>query len=134
MSDTPAAPDDFAQQATCDGPFKHHLDRCKYPERFADAQGRGHHRELALEVLLQALEARLRAAPQLGGGAPCATDIGIFPFVRQFAATDPAWWATQPLPAVQAWLTGWLAHPLFERAMRKLPVEKPLRPTPPGAG
>lgn len=127
-------PDNLALQAACDGPFKHHLDRCKYPERFADAQGRGHHRELALEVLLQALEARLRAAPQLGGGAPCATDIGIFPFVRQFAATDPAWWATQPLPAVQAWLTGWLAHPLFERAMRKLPGEQPLRPTPPGAG
>ena len=115
------SPDNLALQAACDGTFKHHLDRTKYPERFADAQGREHHRAPAVAVLLQPLEARLQAAPQLGGDAPCAADIGIFPFVRQFAATDPVWWTAQPLPAVQAWLAGWLAHPLFERAMRKLP-------------
>ena len=115
-------PENLALQAACDGPFKHHLDRCKYPERFADAHGREHHRAQALQVLLQALEARLREAPQLGGSAPCASDIGIFPFVRQLAATDPAWWATLPLAAVQAWLSAWLADPLFERAMRKLPA------------
>ena len=113
------APELQALQAACDGPFKHHLDRTKYPERFADAQGREHHRAQAVGVLLVALEPRLAAAPQLGGDAPCATDIGIFPFVRQFAATDPAWWSAQPLPAVQAWLDAWLLHPLFERAMRK---------------
>ena len=114
-------PDNLALQTACDGPFKHHLDRTKYPERFTDAQGREHHRSQAVAVLLQALDARLRTAPQLGGDVPCAADIGIFPFVRQFAATDPAWWAAQPLPALRAWLTRWLAHPLFERAMRKLP-------------
>lgn len=103
----------------CDGPFKHHLDRTKYPERFADAQDRDHHRQQAVDVLLGALGQRLAAAPQLGGEIPCAADIGIFPFVRQFAATDPAWWSAQPLPAVQAWLAAWLLHPLFERAMRK---------------
>ena len=113
--------DNLALQAACDGPFKHHLDRTKYPERFADAQGREHHRRQALAVLLAPLEARLQAAPQLGGQAPCAADIGIFPFVRQLAATDPAWWVAQPLPAVQAWLGAWLTDPLFERAMRKLP-------------
>lgn len=118
-------PDHLALQAACDGPFKHHLDRTKYPERFADAQGRERHREQALTVLLQDLEARLRQAPQLGGHAPCATDMGIFPFVRQFAATELQWWAAQPLPAVQAWLAHWLAHPLFERAMRKVPQASP---------
>ena len=115
-------PDNLTLQAACDGSFKHHLDRTKYPERFADAQGREHHRAQAIAVLLQELDERLQSAPQLGGGAPCATDIGILPFVRQFAAIDPAWWAAQPLPAVQAWLAQWLAHPLFERAMRKLPA------------
>ena len=112
-------PDNLALQMACDGPFKHHLDRTKYPERFTDAQGREHHRSQAVAVLLQALDARLRTAPQLGGDVPCAADIGIFPFVRQFAATDPAWWAVQPLPALQAWLDRWLAHPLFERAMHR---------------
>ncbi len=115
-------PANLALQTACDGPFKHHLDRTKYPERFTDAQGREQHRAQAVGVLLLALEERLRTTPQLGGEAPCAADIGIFPFVRQFAATDPSWWAAQPLPAVQAWLSGWLTHPLFERAMRKLPT------------
>jgi glutathione S-transferase len=103
----------------CDGPFKHHLDRTKYPERFADAQGRDWHRQQAVSLLLSPLEARLQDAPQLGGDTPCAADIGIFPFVRQFAATDPAWWSAQPFPAVQAWLAQWLQDPLFEAAMRK---------------
>ena len=40
-----------ALQAACDGAFKHHLDRTKYPERFSDAQGREWHREKALQVL-----------------------------------------------------------------------------------
>jgi len=108
-----------ALQAACDGTFKHHLDRTKYPERFTDAQDREWHREQALKVLIEPLQHRLQAAPQLGGDTPCAADIGIFPFVRQFAATDPAWWSAQPFPAVQAWLAQWLENPLFEAAMRK---------------
>lgn len=108
-----------ALQAACDGAFKHHLDRTKYPERFDDAQGREWHRQQAVSLLLSPLDARLRDAPQLGGDTPCAADIGIFPFVRQFAATDPAWWTTLPLPAMQAWLAQWSQDPLFEAAMRK---------------
>ena len=103
----------------CDGPFKHHLDRTKYPERFDDAQGCDWHRQQAVSLLLMPLETRFQDRPQLGGDTPCAADIGIFPFVRQFAATDPEWWATQALPAVQAWLAQWLQAPLFEAAMRK---------------
>ncbi|WP_255350716.1 glutathione S-transferase N-terminal domain-containing protein [Limnohabitans sp. DM1] len=112
-------PINLTLQAACDGPFKHHLDRTKYPERFTDAQGRDWHREQALQTLLLPLDEQLRTAPQLGGNEPCAADIGIFPFVRQFAATDAAWWAAQALPAVQAWLARWLISPLFEAAMRK---------------
>ena len=103
----------------CDGPFKHHLDRTKYPERFDDAQGRDWHRAQALQTLLLPLNEQLRTAPQLGGNEPCAADIGIFPFIRQFAATDPTWWSAQPLPGVQHWLAKWFTHPLFETAMRK---------------
>jgi len=32
-----------------------------------------------------------------------------------------------PLPALQAWLAGWLAHPLFEAAMAKLPSGQTVR-------
>lgn len=110
----------------CDGPFKHHLDRYKYPERF-DEPGRSGPRDTAVEVLLQPLDARLQQAAQLGGHAPCATDIALFPFVRQFAAVEPAWFGSLPLPALKAWLAGWLAHSLFEAAMAKLPSGQVVR-------
>lgn len=110
----------------CDGPFKHHLDRYKYPERF-DEPDRAQPRDAAVELLLKPLDARLQRTPQLGDARPCATDIAIFPFVRQFAAVEPAWFGQLPLPALQAWLAGWLRHPLFDAAMAKLPTGRVVR-------
>ena len=78
-----------------------------------------------MEVLLQPLEARLAQHSFLGGGTPCATDLGIFPFVRQFAAVDPAWFAEQPLSKLWAWLDHWLSHPLFLASMVKQPSNQP---------
>ena len=105
--------------ALCDGEFKGHLDRYKYPQRFDDALGAAHHASHAVAVLLKPLEATLKDQPQLGGSTPCAADMGIFPFVRQFAAVNPERFEALPLLAVKAWLAGWLAHPLFEAAMVK---------------
>jgi glutathione S-transferase len=112
-------PENQALLALCDGEFKGHLDRYKYPQRFDDALGTAHHASQAVAVLLNPLEASLKDQPQLGGVAPCAADMGIFPFVRQFAAVNPEWFDALPLPAVKVWLAGWLAHPLFEAAMVK---------------
>jgi glutathione S-transferase len=108
--------------AACDGPFKHHLDRYKYPERFGGgADSKAHHREQAVRVLLAPLDAQLQGTGQLGGDAPCGADLAIFPFVRQFAAVDAAWFEGLPLPGVERWLNGWLTHQLFKAAMHKLP-------------
>jgi glutathione S-transferase len=65
------------------------------------------------------LEVQLKEQRQLGGATPCAADIGIFPFVRQFAAVQPAWFEDLPLPAVKVWLAQWLVSPLFGDAMVK---------------
>jgi glutathione S-transferase len=100
--------------ATNDGPFKHHLDRTKYPQRHNSDPAI--HRAAALEILKN-LEPRL--TPHLHGKTPGFTDIALFPFVRQFAAIDPVWFAGQPLPAVQAWLAHHLAMPLFTAAMAR---------------
>jgi len=112
--------------AACDGPFKHHLDRTKYPERFGEGtDAKAHHRQLAVGALLAPLDAALqRGGGQLGAAAPCAADIAIFPFVRQFAAVDPAWFAALPFPALQGWLGGWLSHRLYLTAMAKLPANQ----------
>lgn len=109
-----------------DGPFKQQLDRYKYPERHGVTDPELA-REPALQVLLRPLEQILQRSPWLGGERPCATDLAIFPFVRQFAAIDPAWWTLQPLPALQAWLARWLASPLFEACMVKLAGQRAQR-------
>jgi glutathione S-transferase len=104
-----------------DGDFKHHLDRWKYPQRYPNqALTPEAHRDGAVNVLLRPLEARLSVAPHLGGATPCATDLAVLPFVRQFAAVEPAWFAALDLPSVRSWLNGWLANPLFEACMHKL--------------
>ncbi len=118
--------DQKALLADCDGPFKHQLDRTKYPERFP-GEDPAQHRDQAVAGLLTALDKRLQRAAHLGGETACATDLAIFPFVRQFAAVAPAWFEQLPLPALQRWLAGWLAHPLFEAAMVKLPSDQVLR-------
>ena len=115
-----------------DGEFKFHLDRYKYPERFGATGAesiqsqKALHRAQAMEVLLQPLEARLTQHLFLGGDTPCATDFGIFPFLRQFAAVDPAWFAERPLPKLKAWLDYWVNHPLFLACMAKLPSNQPV--------
>jgi len=105
--------------SVCDADFKRHLDRYKYPQRYSDALGAEHHASQAVAVLLELLEAQLKDQPQLGGATPCAADIGIFPFVRQFAAVNPEWFEALPLPAVKAWLAQWLVSSLFGSAMVK---------------
>ena len=48
--------------------------------------------------------------------------MAIAPFVRQFAQTDVGWFALQPWPALQAWLSALVASTLWTRAMQKYPV------------
>jgi glutathione S-transferase len=111
-----------------DGDFKHHLDRWKYPQRYAgEALTPDGHRDRALDVLVRPLEARLHIAPCLGGATPCATDLAVMPFVRQFASVDPGWFATLDLPSVRSWLNSWLVSSLFAACMVKLPGEGAIR-------
>jgi glutathione S-transferase len=103
--------------AANDGPFKHHLDRYKYPSRHGSDLAE--HRAAGLD-LLAALEARLAKQVNLCGEQRGLVDIALFPFVRQFAETDRAWFDAQPIPGVQGWLGQHLASPLFGEVMVRL--------------
>ena len=109
-----------------DGPFKHSLDRYKYPHRFA-----AEHHGLEAANFAQ-VHRRLGGAwlftlePQLGNGHLFSTraslaDMALLPFVRQFAHTDAAWFAAQPWPQLQAWLAAFEASHLFASVMGKYP-------------
>lgn len=102
-----------------DGPFKQALDQYKYPHRYDLTDGT-EYRDAALMHLVS-LNERLSTAPFLGGDRKSMTDVAIFPFVRQFAATDQTWFDTLPLPALQEWLDRLLRSHEFGRIMTRYP-------------
>lgn len=112
-----AMADAVALIAHNDGPFKRHLDRYKYPNRSGLDSGAADRDAAAL--WLHTLDARLRAQPFLAGGHFGLTDAAIAPFVRQYAHTDPAWFAAQPWGALAPWLAAFEGSALFKAIMQK---------------
>lgn len=105
--------------ASNDGVFKSWLDRYKYFERYPEYP-QLHYRTQAEQSLIAVLEARLEQHPFLGGEQACLIDVAIFPFIRQFAAVDVAWFTQSPWKATRAWLDAWLVHPDFTTVMKKI--------------
>ena len=100
-----------------DGPFKQQLDRYKYPNRSGLDSGAADRDEAAL--WLQTLDARLGHQLFLAGDRWGLADAAIAPFVRQYAHTDPAWFAAQPWGPLAAWLAAFEGSALFEAIMQK---------------
>lgn len=106
-----------------DGPFKHHMDRYKYASRYDPEVKRGdvnlEHRARAVENLAL-LESKLEECAFLDGDRLGPTDMAAFPFVRQFAAVEPEWWASNPdLQRTRVWLASCLESSLFKAIMEK---------------
>lgn len=100
-----------------DNEFKHWLDRYKYADRHLEMT-QTEYRQKG-EIFLQVLEELLTTNPYLLGKTVTIADIGIMPFVRQFAHVDRDIFYSLPYPNLQRWLTYWLQHPLFLQAMTK---------------
>ncbi|MDX8406433.1 MAG: glutathione S-transferase [Mariprofundus sp.] len=107
-----------------DSEFKFHLDRYKYPERFGLDSDAVSHRQQAT-VFLAELDQYLSQAAYLYGERASMADIALFPFVRQFAAVQPAWFAALPYPHLQTWLSRWLDSELFHAVMLRYPQWHP---------
>lgn len=116
-----ALDDMLALIAESDVDFKHHLDRYKYATRYEEGTDPAHHRAQGM-AFLERLDRRLDGSAFLFGDRPALADYAIFPFIRQFANTDRAWFDRQAIPHLHTWLNGLLASGLFEHVMRKYPV------------
>ncbi len=103
-----------------DNEFKHWLDRYKYSDRYPELS-QLEYRERG-EVFLQVLETLLAQHRYLLGDTISSADIGIMPFVRQFAHVDQEVFYQLPYPHLQQWLRDWLQHPAFQQVMVKLPA------------
>ena len=108
----------------CEQTFKHHLDRYKYPNRYAGADALPH--RAAATTWLQSLAQQLSREGWLLGRTASMADMAIAPFVRQFAQTDPLWFEQQDWPALQVWLNRIVSSALFESVMHKYPAWKSL--------
>ncbi len=100
--------------------FKQALDGYKYPERYP-IKTRIQYRTDG-EIFLQKLENLLSENGYLLKATPSLADIAIFPFVRQFAAVDSAWFETAPYPKLRTWLNNWINSDLFKSIMTKNPT------------
>ena len=103
-----------------DSSFKQALDAYKYPEKHPSKTQAQHRAEG--EVFLQKLESLLEQNIYLFDAKPSLADIAIFPFVRQFAAVDNAWFLGAAYPKLRAWLNGWMESELFKSVMQKRAV------------
>ena len=99
-----------------DGPFKHHLDRFKYPDRYPGETSEPH-RLAAIEILSRWSD-QLKAGGWLVGDRPCLADWALLPFVRQFRLADPEGFDAEPgLAPLQAWLACFLEGPELAAVM-----------------
>ena len=103
-----------------DEDFKYCLDRYKYPNRYSDVDPI-FNRMKALELLAPIIS-RLENHENLFGENVTIADIAIFPFVRQFANTNRAWFDSLELDNLQTWLEAHVSSPLFTQVMKKWPV------------
>lgn len=100
-----------------DNEFKYWLDRYKYADRHLEMTQTEYRQQG--EEFLQVLEAMLTKKAYLLGDSASIADIGIMPFVRQFAHVDREVFYSLPYPKLQSWLQNWLEHPIFLQAMTK---------------
>jgi glutathione S-transferase len=114
VADRPAM---MALVDACDAGFKPWLDRYKYFDRYPD-HPQPYYREQA-EVFLAQCEARLASQAYLMGASLGFADAAIFPFIRQFANVDMAWFEASPYSRLQRWLGECLGSALFAVAMHK---------------
>jgi len=96
--------------------FKKWLDRYKYYDRYPD-EPKEFYRENCREIL-DAYENQLKSTKYLTANEISIVDIGIFPFVRQFANVDYAWFENN-YNNLKAWLNEICNSNLFKSIMEK---------------
>ena len=94
--------------------FKFHLDRYKYPNRYENADSVAHRTEAA--KYLQDLDDQF-----FNHETSTAINDALFPFIRQFANHDRAWFDTQDWAHIHQWLAKNLSSDEFAVCMTKYP-------------
>ncbi len=102
-----------------DHEFKPMLDKYKYADRFPE-QPPAHYRSAGM-VFLEILDQRLQKHRYLFADSRRLADVALFPFVRQFAHVDLAWFEACKLRHLKQWLLDFKHSELFTACMLKYP-------------
>ena len=101
-----------------DGPFKHHLDRFKYTDRYP-GELQDTHRAAGLAIL-RSWNQRVATNGWLLSDELSLADAALWPFVRQWRTADPQGFdADDSLQELRQWLNRFLEDPRFERLMQR---------------
>lgn len=100
-----------------DDEFKYWLDRYKYSVGYPE-HSEEYYRNKGEEFLAY-LEALLEKNRYLLADHTTLADMGVFPFIRQFAFVDKGWFDQSPYPKLQVWLQEQLDSGLFKGVMFK---------------
>jgi glutathione S-transferase len=114
--------------AQCDGDFKYHLDRYKYPSRYTTPSvvcNPLEHRAKAAEFAAsvnQIIESSVSSVKcYIFNSCIGIYYAGVLPFLRQYAHTDKAWFAVQPWPFLQSTLAAFESSTEFKTMMQAYP-------------
>lgn len=99
--------------------FKPHLDHYKYASRYEDMDSTAERGTAS--AFLRELERRLEGSAFLFSDRRGFADVGIAPFVRQFAHVDLDWFQSQDWPNLIRWLEDFKASKAFRSVMTKYP-------------
>ena len=101
-----------------DGPFKHHLDRFKYTDRYPGTDKE--EQQAAGLKILSGWNQRIADQGWLLGERLSLADAALWPFVRQWRLADPEGFeADGQLAPLRVWLNRFLEDPSFERLMQR---------------
>jgi glutathione S-transferase len=107
----------------CDAEFKPLLDCYKYADRHPELSQAEH--RIRAEVFVRELDQLLGLHAYLDDDRCRLPDVAIFPFIRQFASVDAAWFERCEFSLVRSWLNNMLGDPLFRKVMQKYPFWQP---------
>lgn len=105
-----------------DDEFKYWLDRYKYFVGYPEHPQEYYRTEA--ENFLAELNSQLNGHPFLFGENASLADIAIFPFIRQFAFVDKAWFDQTDYTNLHQWFNDWMGSKAFGVIMEKYPEWK----------
>lgn len=104
----------------CDYELKPYLDKYKYWVGYPESSQLDY--RLNAEIFLQQLERTLEHQSFLLGNTMTLAELGIFPFIRQFANVDIEWFEQSPYPCLRNWLNNLIKSDAFVVIMQKHPL------------